>query len=298
MIVHESKDSFQFCCTLELERALNQAGIFFAASVGPVLQDGALVKAPKGATIEPFSIFPTGDICRAGFASFMGSHLGTLAQVGRYCSIGEDVHVFGQNHPMDRITTHAFTYKSNPVFNSPELPGPGITGIKRTRRGDRRLPVLEHDVWIGRGASLARDIRLGTGCVVGGGAVVVKDVPPYGIVAGNPAKLIRFRFTETQREKLLASRWWIYAMTQLGGLPFGNPDAFVDALADRIAKDALVPYKPEKIDVFKLVTDFAQARAPVKTKASWYDVRSMLSWLKTMRRPLRFTRQRRKGVVP
>ena len=85
-----------------------------------------------------------------------------------------------------------------------------------------RAPVervrIGHDVWIGRSAIVLAGVEIGHGAVVGAGAVVTRDVAPYAIVAGNPARLIRFRFDETTRMRLLASRWWELDEATLGEL--------------------------------------------------------------------------------
>jgi tetrahydrodipicolinate N-succinyltransferase len=78
--------------------------------------------------------------------------------------------------------------------------------------------VIGHDVWIGHDAVIMAGVKVGHGAIIGRNAVVTKDVEPYQIVAGNPAKPIRYRFGKEQREALLASKWWekdVSALTQL-----------------------------------------------------------------------------------
>jgi carbonic anhydrase/acetyltransferase-like protein (isoleucine patch superfamily) len=75
-------------------------------------------------------------------------------------------------------------------------------------RGDRPYPSVGHDVWIGASVTLAMGIKLGTGCVIAANSVVTKDVPPYAIVGGNPASLIKFRFDFGLISALLRSEWW------------------------------------------------------------------------------------------
>ena len=92
------------------------------------------------------------------------------------------------------------------------------------------VPILEHDVWIGIEVLLARGMRLGTGCVVGSGAVVTKDVQPYAIVGGNPARIIRMRFSEATISRLLSSSWWELHPRVLLDFDSRNPDRFLDQL--------------------------------------------------------------------
>jgi serine acetyltransferase len=68
--------------------------------------------------------------------------------------------------------------------------------------------IIENDVWIGATATIMSGVKISNGAVIGAGSVVTKDVPPYAIVAGNPAKVVKYRFTEEQIEKLLSIAWW------------------------------------------------------------------------------------------
>ena len=90
---------------------------------------------------------------------------------------------------------------------------------------------IGHDVWIGAHALFPSVVNVGTGSVVGSGAVVTKDVPPYAIVGGNPARLIRYRFSQKQIADLLESRWWEFdlpeAMAQGLDIPLDNADEFL-----------------------------------------------------------------------
>lgn len=90
---------------------------------------------------------------------------------------------------------------------------------------------IGHDVWIGAHALFPSEVNVGTGAIVGSGAVVTKDVPPYAIVGGNPARLIRYRFSQKQIADLLESRWWEFdlpeAMAQGLDIPLDNADEFL-----------------------------------------------------------------------
>ncbi len=119
--------------------------------------------------------------------------------IGRYSSIAAEVRFImnGGNHPITWLTTYPF-----PVFgNGWETPAPPAW----PSRGDT---VVGSDVWIGYGATIMPGVRIGDGAIVATGSVVTKDVPPYAIVGGNPAVLIRHRFDEATIARLLALRWW------------------------------------------------------------------------------------------
>jgi acetyltransferase-like isoleucine patch superfamily enzyme len=125
---------------------------------------------------------------------------GRRLRIGRFGSIADGVEILlGGNHRTDWATTYPF----------PALPGlwPEAAGIagSDTSRGD---VLIGHDVWLGSQCMVMSGVTLGHGAVVAARAVVTKDVPPYAIVAGNPARLVRLRFPEERIAALLASRWW------------------------------------------------------------------------------------------
>jgi len=116
--------------------------------------------------------------------------------VGRYVSVASGVRVFVRNHPLERLSMH-------PFFYAPEC---GWVPEDNLPRG--RLEI-GHDAWIGLNSIITTGCRrIGIGAVVGAGAVVTKDVPDFAIVGGNPARILRYRFPEDLRQRILESRWW------------------------------------------------------------------------------------------
>lgn len=123
--------------------------------------------------------------------------------VGRYCSIASDVHYLGANHPMSSITSSAIFYNSN-------LSGFNVKDIKREEL------YIGHDVWIGHGVLITASCHsIGNGAIIGAGSVVTKDIPPYAIYAGNPARLIRYRFDEKTIEQIEMTKWWDHSPNEL-----------------------------------------------------------------------------------
>jgi acetyltransferase-like isoleucine patch superfamily enzyme len=120
--------------------------------------------------------------------------------VGNFCSIAQNVTIYlGGNHRNDWVTTYPFGHIHTNIFNG--FNGDGHPGTK----GD---VIIGNDVWIGSNATIMSGVTVGDGAVIANNSHVVKNVEPYSLVGGNPAKLIKFRFTPEQIEKLLQIKWW------------------------------------------------------------------------------------------
>jgi phosphonate metabolism protein (transferase hexapeptide repeat family) len=131
------------------------------------------------------------------------------AMIGKFCSIAAMTRINPGNHPMQRASQSHFTYRASAYF-------PGETDDAAFFDWRRSHPVdIGHDVWIGHGAIILPGRRIGTGAVVAAGAIVTKDVAPYSIVAGNPARVVRQRFADGIAERLQALSWWDWSHDQL-----------------------------------------------------------------------------------
>lgn len=169
---------------------------------------------------------PPGD---AGWASRLAPYLYPGAPerlvIGRFCQIAHGVRFItaSANHAMQGLTTYPF-----PVFDP--------AGIASYRDSFTGLPDTEigHDVWIGHGAMILPGARIGCGATIGAGAVVAGEVAPYAIVAGNPARLIRYRLPEATIARMLQIAWWDWPPEQieqaLPALMAADPDALVKAV--------------------------------------------------------------------
>lgn len=143
-------------------------------------------------------------------------HLGAGTRVGRYCSIAETARTIPHNHPLDHRSTSGLFF--DPSF--------GVV----SRRGVADQPLeIGNDVWLGHHAIVLPSVRtIGDGAVIGAGAVVSRDVPPYAIVAGHPARVVGYRFGEERIRELLAERWWDRDLADLAG----DLDRFLHPLGD------------------------------------------------------------------
>ncbi len=124
------------------------------------------------------------------------------ATIGKFANIAASVRINATNHPTWRPTLHHFTYRAADYFDGAENDHDFFAW-----RRDNRV-VIGHDVWIGHGATVLPGVTVGDGAVIGAGAVVSRDVAPYTIVGGVPAKLIRERFPKPVAERMQALAWW------------------------------------------------------------------------------------------
>ncbi|WP_235897637.1 DapH/DapD/GlmU-related protein [Neoaquamicrobium microcysteis] len=147
--------------------------------------------------------------------------------IGKFCSIAANVRINALEHPMERVTTHKVTYRPNEYFK--------FLGVDQTFRERRRAKQVRigNDVWIGHGAVIMPGVNVGDGAVVGANAVVTKDVAPYEIVAGMPARRLRMRFAEEVAARLQALAWWDWPAEKLAQ---AIPDMQTLAIGDFLAK--------------------------------------------------------------
>lgn len=148
-----------------------------------------------------------------------GSELLNVREIGRFCSISNNV-VIGQSkgghgHPMSWVSTYPFQLEAA----VPAAPDPSLQGVR-----------IGHDVWIGREAMIMEGVNIGTGAVVAGRSVVTRDVPEYAVVAGIPARLIRYRHPPQLAARLLASRWWEIHEADLKKMPMNDPEDFLESI--------------------------------------------------------------------
>jgi len=120
--------------------------------------------------------------------------------VGKFCSIAPNVNIYlGGNHNTDWVTTYPFGHIHQNIFNN--FNGQGHPSTKGNI-------IIGNDVWIGSNVTIMSGVTIGDGIVIANNSHVVKNAEPYSLVGGNPANLIKYRFTKEQIEKLLEIKWW------------------------------------------------------------------------------------------
>jgi chloramphenicol O-acetyltransferase type B len=163
------------------------------------------------------------------YGSYLGNNVQCLyTDIGKFCSIANNCIMGGAEHPLSYVSTSPVFYGG---YRKP-------LGTKTVKCGDltwesyRRRISIGNDVWIGNNVIIKAGVTVGTGAVIGAGAVVVKDVPPYEIWGGNPAKLIRPRFSDELRQRLIGSSWWDLQVEEIKQISMymNEPEKFLSEL--------------------------------------------------------------------
>ena len=153
------------------------------------------------------------------------------AKIGKYCSIANHAIIGLGSHPITTLTTSPFIYSRDKV----QLIGDILVDEKDLyvappNSKSRNLTEIGNDVWIGLRAIIMPGVKIGDGAVVAAGAIVTHDVPPYAVVAGVPARIVKYRFNEEIIKKLEELKWWDYPKDFIVKLPFGDIDRCIALL--------------------------------------------------------------------
>lgn len=186
-----------------------------------------------------------------GAFSYQVSGYAFAARIGRYCSFGEDVQIGRQNHPMHLISTSPAFYLYDKLFDV----GDGFNGAEEYRNYSFKHETaptkvrethIGNDVWIGHGAYVAAGVTISDGAVIAARAVVTKFVPPFAVVAGNPATIKKFRVNPYFISPLLRCQWWRFAPWQLSHIDINDPSAIIGGIGAMREEEV---FKPDVIDL-------------------------------------------------
>lgn len=182
---------------------------------------------PKGKKFPPMKL-ATPKIKNLGRYTYCSTDLTICSgntSIGSFCSIGSQVTLGHGDHPLNFLTTSPYLYLAVWGFKTENTP---------FHNEFWEMPPISigNDVWIGDGVFVKNGITVGDGAVLGARSVVTKDVPPYAIVAGVPAKIIRYRFDEPTRQELLRLKWWELEDDIIRQIPYDNISAALQFLRE------------------------------------------------------------------
>lgn len=233
--------------TPERLKRLATQGVVLSKIHGPVVIDAAVAFEPPVflSAETPFRL-----PFRVGAFSHLNGGFIQNVSIGRYCSLARDVQIGHGTHPTDWMSVSSLQYVDNYRGWSEYAARHGLP------RDNNALPFsyaaqtrIGNDVWIGNGVFIKDGLCIGDGAIVGAGSVVTRDVPPYMIVAGNPAKILKPRFPEKLIAAFLDLRWWRFALPHMRDIPFNEPALALEKLTAQIDADALQEFQPEIIEL-------------------------------------------------
>lgn len=219
-------------------------------------QDGRPLMVWHSIFVEPYATFEGHHFWNSGAFSYSRSPLPGDTVVGRYCSIAHAVQVMGIGHPTDRISTHVFTFR--PYFEQDCAARYGAAPTPVPFEASRGPVRIGNDVWIGQNVVIQQGITIGDGAIVAAGSVVTRDVLPYTIVAGVPAKILRYRFTPELIVRIRASEWWRYHARDFAGLDLTTAETFLDGFEPRKASGEIHVWESGMIDLHEALAQFAE----------------------------------------
>jgi len=150
--------------------------------------------------------------------------------IGNYCTFGSRISVGAFSHPTDNLTVHEIGYR-----NTLESYGDTVLQEDTPSYINERAKktIIGNDVWVGDNSVVIKGVQISNGAIVAAGSIVTRDVAPYSIVAGNPARHIRMRFPDKVIERLLLTNWWEYSMQELSDVPFDDIDKSLEILEEK-----------------------------------------------------------------
>lgn len=212
-------------------------------TMGLVVHDLGNLSRKSKIVIEPpvtlgATIVATGAAIGA-YTYMRGGTIHSLTKIGRFCSVAPGVEIGPGNHPTTFLSTHPFQYGASGFDFWPAFKGFNHGDLSIPKEVAKAAPIIGNDVWIGAQVFIPRGVTIGDGAVIAAGSVVTKDVQPYEIVGGAPAKHIRFRFEPEIIEALLELKWWDYEPATLEGVPFSDIKAAIEEISRRKAAGLL-----------------------------------------------------------
>lgn len=207
-IFHVLKAAYKTRSLRTLYRTTISADVTYASST-KIIESLLIGEMALGEGVVCFKSHLTGKIIIDSWTQLSGPNITFHSlvngiRIGRFCSIARGVQIQEYNHPIESLSTAFLRKRYSPS-----------TFDMRCAVESKGDVTIGHDVWVGANAIIMSGVNVGTGAIIGAGAVVTKDVPPYAIVGGNPAKIIRYRFDLVTIEYLLESKWWMLPLPEV-----------------------------------------------------------------------------------
>ncbi|MGF6933091.1 acetyltransferase-like isoleucine patch superfamily enzyme [Paraburkholderia sp. UCT70] len=217
------------------------------------------ISLPDDVVFEPPCSFKWMDIHHSlhlGAFSYAVSGFYFGCRIGRYCSFGEEVQIGRHPHPLHYFSTSPFFFQRyEDILDNAAAEGVELDFDADFKRNTppvvAKLTFIGNDVWIGHGAFILPGVKIGDGAVVAANAVVTKDVPPYAIVGGSPARVLKYKVPDKLIEDLLDSKWWEFAPWQLKGARLDDIPSFIEFI--KRLRDSTPAFKPYQVDIRTLV---------------------------------------------
>lgn len=211
--------------TAVTKEALEQVGMDIEFTPSSRVRVGNVIEAPCSiaTTIRDINKF-------GAFSYINGRGRFTNVSIGRYCSIAEQVAVGYPEHPTNWLSSSTLQYQ-RPNWSQ------AIGDWKRAKHETTKPTEIGNDVWIGVGVFIRSGVSIGAGAIIGAHSVVTKDVEPYSIVVGNPARVVRKRVSSIIAIKLMELRWWEFSPPQLSGCDFSSPEQSLRFISELRSRD-------------------------------------------------------------
>jgi virginiamycin A acetyltransferase len=263
MIEQEPSYPVKFLWCSDIENFFRKNRIYLAPPLKTknIYKFGETIVIVQKTIVEAYASMCHHGFFNCGSYSYSWSKLKPGTTIGRYSSVSGGVNIMSDHHPINRISTSVVSYDDRfeniaaEDFNS---------SYKIEPFGEKESipPVIGNDVWVGADVLLKGGVKIGDGAVVAARSVVTRDVPPYAIVAGAPAQIKKFRFSEKVIGELTALQWWKYNFVDLP-LPFSEVEQFIGLLEEKIDAKKIVVFSPPKLDVGAEIQKIIRSRKKI-----------------------------------
>jgi len=227
----------------------------------------------------PITLYGTAIVkknCSIGAYTFINSNTTIYpgTDIGRYCSIAKNCEIAAFDHPIDWLSTSPFQY--NMKLHFPQH----VKECHQIKPERPSTTYIGNDVWIGASCIIKRGISIGNGAIIAGGATVIDSVPPYAIVGGVPAKILKYRFDKKTISKLISLKWWELSADALDAVQFNDIHKAIEQIEalKKPSKSLKTPRKKETISQLQQTID-AQMTQPKDSEPfmSFEEIKEIIS---------------------